>query len=146
MSVIRLPFAPDRPDRLRAFALGPLLLQWSDSFQPDLLDSASQALDSVRALILSASAQLEGLTASKAAGLYTAEEIAAEESRLTALLDRQIAMLERLGNFHARATSVSAAALLHAMTRGDLSGPAIRQERDVAPRRSLASASDLLVD
>ena len=97
-------------------------------------------------LIKSGLAAIDTLTASKAAGLFTPQECQDEEQRITLLLERQLAMLDRLSAMHARATSVSAAALLHAMTRGDLASVQGRPERDASPRRSLASASDLVVD
>jgi hypothetical protein len=108
------------------------------------LDTASQALANVQSLVASTAQQLQALSDRTGAGLFTEEEDKAEELRLTLLLERQVAMLEKLGTFHSRTTSVSAAALLHAMTRGRLASDPERIERNATPRRSLGSASDMV--
>jgi hypothetical protein len=144
MPSLILPPAPDKPERLRSFALGPQLHTWSDAFQPELLGTATAAMQAVRDLVEAAVERLATLTSTRGCGLYTLEEEHAEEMRLTLLLERQVAMLDRLGAFHARTTSVSAAALLHAMTRGRLASDPERIERNATPRRSLGSASDMV--
>jgi hypothetical protein len=146
MPVLTLPPAvPSKPQHLRAFALGPMLHQWSEDFQPEMLDTATKAMQILQGLVERVSGQLAELSDSCSVGLWTLDEMREEETRLTILLERQVAMLDRLGAFHQRTTSVSAAALLHAMTRGQLASESGRTERNATPRRSLASASDQVI-
>jgi hypothetical protein len=111
-----------------------------------MLETASDALQMVRELVLSASQQLESLQVIKGSGIISQDEERAEEMRLTIMLERAVAMLEKLGTFHQRTTAVSAAALVFAMNRGNLTDSAERQERNASPRRRLASASDMVID
>ena len=145
LTLSSLPVAPSKPQHLRAFALGPQLHQWSEAFQPELLGTADLALANVQRLMESVSQQRQALSDRRGCCLFTTDEDAAEEVRLTQQLERAVTMLDRLGAFHARTTSVSAAALLHAMTRGRLASDSAVHERSVTPRRTLGSASDLVV-
>ena len=140
------PQAPSKPQHLRAFALGPMLHAWSEDFQPKLLETAQSALENVQSLILSGTNAIADLAVIRGTGILSLEEERAEETRITIQIERCVAMLDRLGAFHQRTTSVSAAALLHAMTRGNLTDSVERQERNASPRRRLASASDLVIE
>jgi hypothetical protein len=133
------PPVPDKPLQLRRFALGAELHDWSKRFQPSLLQAADSALASLHEQLEQVQRDLSSLDPL----LTGPQEYQAEQTRLNNLLSSLIGSIEKLGNFHGKLTAVSAAALLHAMTRNGLADTV---ERDATPRRRLGSAAGQVVD
>lgn len=131
---------------LQAFALGPVLHEWASRFQPTLLDTAASAMDATQSLVNQCASDISTLSTLKGSGILSEAEEQEEMLRLTCLLERQVAVLEKLGNFHQRAVAVSAAALLHAMTRGNLVRESASDSRPANVRRTLSSAASQVTD
>jgi hypothetical protein len=129
--------SPDKPGQLRRFALGPQLHDWSNRFQPSLLSTADQALATLQSQLNTIQSDIQALDP------FITEDYKSEQTRLNLALASVIGSIEKLGAFHARLTAVSAAALLHAMTRGSITE---HTERDASPRRRLSSAAGQVVD
>ncbi len=141
---LALPPVPDRASALRRFALGPLLSDWSEAFQPEILVNADKAMSLVSSQLSAVIEQQSQLEARRGGLLFSDDEDKAEEMRLVILAEKLTATLDRLAGMHAKTVAVSAAALLHAMTRGSITEE--RQERDASPRRRMASGADQVVE
>jgi TolA-binding protein len=129
--------SPDKVNQLKRFAHGQALHDWSNRFQPQLLNTADVALQTLQEQLSTIQSDIQALDP------FITENYSSEQTRLNLALASVIGSIEKLGAFHARLTAVSAAALLHAMTRGSITE---HTERDASPRRRLSSAAGQVVD
>ena len=134
---------PSQADRLRAWALGPQLVRFSDKFQPQVLDASLTAIETVESELVDCKQalmklRLYGETFNPLSG--PDDETQAEEFRLLLKLEKLVSMLDKLTGIHAKLTSVSAAALLASMTRPNFVRPDAEDKpaiRNVNPQRRL---------
>lgn len=134
---------PSQADRLRSWALGPQLVHFSDKFQPRILDSSMDAVETVQAELLECKQalmklRLYGETFNPLSG--PDHETQSEEFRLLLKLEKLVGMLDKLTGIHAKLTSVSAAALLASMTRPNFVRPDAEDRpaiRNANPQRRL---------
>lgn len=137
---------PDNARKLKAWALGPELLEWSERFTPSLLEKGNTALTQIGNALSNIDSQMDMLYGA------TDDDSKADEMRLTILREKNINMLSSLVKMHATMTSGGVAAMFAALhkpvanTTNNVVNMIHHDTGATYTRRTLGSAEDQVVE
>ena len=136
---------PDKARALRAWALGPELMEWSEQFTPTILEKSDVAINQIGRAMDRIDSQMDMLEGSDD------DASRAEEMRLTILREKNVAMLARMVKIHGTLTAGGVAAMfasLHAprTTTNNIVNVTGHDPTVPFPRRTLGSAEDQIVE